>query len=132
VKSKKYAAIIAVVLVAVLSLLFLIVDITALFVTAYIFALLGIAGFLFGTVWQINGIKSYPWATAIPLTMVRYLITEVIVSAVFVLFEQIGAFSLPIVWFILIQVVILAVFAVRTLTLKAGQEIIENRGAVVA
>ncbi|MDR0905079.1 MAG: hypothetical protein LBN00_02685, partial [Oscillospiraceae bacterium] len=60
------------------------------------------------------------------------LITEVIVSAVFVLFEQIGTFSLPIVWFILIQVVILAIFAIRTLTLKAGQEIIENRGAVVA
>jgi hypothetical protein len=131
VKSKKYAALIALILAVVVSLTFLIVDVTALFVVAYVLVLLGIAGFLFGVVWQIDNLKSYPWATAIPVATVQYLVTEVIVSVVIVLLQQLDVFNLPVKWFVVIQAVILAIFTIRIISLRAGKEIIETREAVI-
>jgi len=56
----------------------------------------------------------------LPQMTLVYLLVEVIVSAVFVVFEQISVFSLPIAWFMLMHIVILAVFSIRIIIIYTG------------
>jgi hypothetical protein len=124
--------IIATIIAVVFTALFLVVDVTALFVTAYIFAILGVVGLLFTSLFLLKTPRSYPWAAAIPAQTLTWLIIEVVVSAVFVLSEQLGAFSIDVQWFVLIQIVILAFFAVRVVMLNAGRVEIDRVGDKVS
>jgi len=111
----------------VVSLFFLLVTVTALFVVAWLFALIGIAALWFGAVYMVEHAKSYPWFAAFPATLGRYLIVELIFSALFVILEQTGAYILPIAWFVVLHLVLLAGFAAFALLLKGGKETIELR-----
>jgi hypothetical protein len=59
--------------------------------------------------------------------LLRYLIIEVLFSAVFVILEQFSLFRLPAVWFLLAHGVIAACFSVYLVLLKGGKEHIEHR-----
>ncbi|MDR1622912.1 MAG: hypothetical protein LBS00_11110 [Synergistaceae bacterium] len=123
---------IALIMTAVVSLLFLVIrETTTLFWIAYGFALLGIAAFWWSGMSLAGNVESYPWGMAVPATVCRYLCIEVIFSAVFVLLEQASLFRFPATWFFLIHAVILAFFGIRLVLLRGGGEIIERRGQEV-
>lgn len=130
-KDKKNVIIITAILVIVVSLLFLTVTVTANFIIAYIFALIGIAGLLLCTFTMLNKKGMYPWIAALPSAALTYLIIEIIVSAVVVVLEQLYVFALPFVWFIVIHVALLAIFSIRIVMLRGGAEHIEKTGEKV-
>ena len=126
-KDKKTGIIlIAVIMAVVATALFLIVKVTALFVAAYIFVLIGIGLLCFGNLYLLSSGKSYPWFASFPLTIWRYLITQITVSAIFVISENLFDRSIPIGWFILIHIVLLAFFSVLLILQKGGKDIIEQ------
>jgi signal transduction histidine kinase len=130
--NKRYATLIALILAAVASLFFLVVrEITPLFLLAYAFALFGIGGFWFGSVYLFGNMEDYPWLAAFPGALLRYLIVEALFSFVFVVLEQLAIFRLPPVWFFVAHALIAACFAVHLVLLKGGKEVIERRDAEV-
>jgi hypothetical protein len=129
--NKTSAAAIAVVLAIAASAMFLIVRVTPLFITAYLFTLLGIGVMLGGNIFLLKKANTYPWGAALPQTAFNYLITQFIVSLVVSLLEQVVKLTLPTVWFIVIQVLILAAFAIRLIVLNAGRAEIERVDARV-
>ena len=129
---KTNAALIALIMAFVASLFFFVIkEISTLFIIAYGFALLGIAGFWTGNMYLMGNIKSYPWGAAFPMTIWQYLITEVSFSVVVVLLEQMSLYRLPAEWFVLVHGITLAFFAIRLIMMKSGKEIIEQREAFV-
>jgi len=124
--NRKSLIAIAAIVVVVFTAMFLVVDVTALFVTAYIFALVGVAAVLYAGLYLLKTPQSYPWAAAMPTQTLRWSVIEVIISAGIVLLEQIGVFVLPLGWFVLIQIAVLAFFAVRVVMLNAGRVEIER------
>jgi hypothetical protein len=126
--TKISAILIAAILAIVASLAFLVVEVTALFIAAYIFALLAIAVMLCGNLFLLNNTRSYPWGAALPQTTATYLIFEFAVSLIAVILEQIAKVTVPAKWFVIVQVVILAVFAIRLIMLNAGRVEIERVG----
>jgi hypothetical protein len=120
------AILIAVILAAVASLSFLVATVTALFIAAYLFTLFAIAVMLCGTVFLMRNMRTYPWGAALPLTTFAYLVTEFVVSLAAVVLEQAAHIAIPVKWFILIQAVIFAVFAIRLILLNVGRAEIER------
>lgn len=129
---KKTITLIAIILAVVASLLFLVVrPITTGFLIGYGFALFGIGGLWLCTSTVLERKGSYPWIAALPIAALTYLIIEILVSAVFVLLAQLGIWTLPAAWFILIHAIILAIFAIRILMLLSGARHIDARGEAV-
>lgn len=126
-KDKKNVVIISVILAVVFSLSFLLVDITADFIIAYLFGLLGIAALLICTFMMLKKKGSYPWIATIPMQALRYFIIEVAFSFIVVVLEQLQIFTLPSVWFVVIQAIILAIFAIRIVLLRGGAEHLDVR-----
>jgi hypothetical protein len=121
-----------VILAAVASLAFLVVEVTALFVAAYIFTLFAIAVMLCGNLFLLNNTHTYPGGAALPQTALTYLVIEFIVSLLAVVPEQITNITIPAKWFVIAQVIILAAFAIRLILLNAGRTEIERVGDKVA
>lgn len=130
-KDKKNVLIIAAIFVVVASLLFLVVVPNTLFIIAYIFALIGIAGLVIATFLMLNRKDRYPWAAAFPQQALIYLISEVVISAAIVLLDQFAVWSLPTLWFIVIHAALLALFAIRIIMMRGGAEHIDARGEAV-
>ena len=122
---------IAVIMAVIVTAVFLVVEVTAVFVTAYIFALIGIAAFCGGNLYMLSSPNSYPWVAAFPMRIWSYLIVELILSAVFVLAENLFAWSIPIQWFILLHIILLAICLITLIMIKGGKEIIDRRGEEV-
>lgn len=130
-RDKRNVAIIGAILAGVCSLLFLLVKVTANFIIAYGFSLLGIAALVACVFAMVNRRGSYPWIGALPIQARAYLIVQVILSAVVVLPEQLGVFTLPVLWFLVLHAAIFAVFAIRMVMLHGGAAHIEKREAEV-
>lgn len=129
--NKQSILLIAAIMVAVATAFFLVVDITVLFITAYLFALLGIALLSFSKIYLINNLKNYPWIAAFPMTAFRYLVIQLGLSAGFVITENLVNWSLPIQWFLLFHIILLALFTIILLAMSRGKEIINQRDATV-
>jgi len=126
---RKTITLIAIVLAVAVSLPFLIVTpATTNFLIGYGFALLGIGGLWICASTMIGRRGGYPWIAAIPIAAMTYLIVEVIASIAVVLLAQFGIWTMPITWFILVHAIILAIFAIRIVTLLAGARHIDVRG----
>ena len=123
--SKSLSAIAGIIFI-IITALFFVVKISALYIAAYVFALIGIAGLLFGGLHLLKNPKTYPWAAAIPMVLASYLIIDIVFSAVFVILEQTGVFILNTAIFAAIHAVILAFFAIRIIMLNAGKKEIER------
>ncbi|GHS94822.1 hypothetical protein AGMMS50276_08410 [Synergistales bacterium] len=128
---KTHITLIALIMASVASLFFLVAEVTALFLIAYVFTLIGIAAFWRGNMYLADNIKSYPWAAAFPVSILQYLAAEVVFSVVFVLSEQLSIFRLSPTWFFLIHAIFLAFFLVRLIMLKSGHEIIDQRDSEI-
>jgi hypothetical protein len=122
---------ISVILAVLVTASFLVVTISPLFIAAWIFAMVGIALFTYGNLTLLQNAKSYAWFAAFPITAWRYMLTDITVSAIFVLAENLLDRSFHIGLFIVIQIVIFAFFAVMLVLLKSGKEMIEARDAEI-
>jgi len=118
VKSK--IILIAVIMAAVATSFFLVVKITPLFMVAYIFTILAIALFCAGNLFLLSNTKSYPWVAALPLTLWRYLILQLVLSSVFIILENAFDYSLSTRWLILLHVVLLGFFSILLIMQKGG------------
>lgn len=123
---KKTFAAISGILFIVITALFFIVSVTPLYIIAYIFALLGIIGLWSSAMFVLKNASAYPWVAAIPIAAIKYLCLELVLSAVFVILEQLGLYSLPTAFFIIAHILILAIFAIRIIMLNAGKKEIER------
>jgi len=124
-KTTKITAIV-IIMAAVATAFFLVVEVTPLFITAYIFAIIGIALFFVGNIYLFFNGKSYPWFAAFPMTIWRYLIAQLTVSAILVISENLFDKSLPVGWFLLFHIILLGYFGVHLILQKGGKEVIEE------
>jgi len=121
----KGSKLIAIIMAVVATSLFLIVDITPLFITAYIINLIAVIGLCLGTTYLANNLKSYPWFASFPLTVWRYLLTQLTVSAIFVISENLFGFSVNLGIFYVIHLAIGGYFSILLIMQKGGKDIIE-------
>ena len=129
--NKNGIILIAVLMAAVATAVFLVAEATLTLSIAYIFALIGIAMFALGNLYMLPNIHNYPWFAAFPMTIWRYLVAQLSLSAVFVIREQVGEGSLPTNWFLGAHIALLAFFAVLLILLKGSKEIIEERDLTI-
>jgi hypothetical protein len=125
-KNKASIILISVIFAVLASLSFLLVEVTTLFITAYIFTLIAVAVILFASLYVLNNPKSYPWSAAVPQVAWAYFIVSIVISALFVVLEQIGVFAVSVKLFVVIQAAFLASLAIRVIALNAGKIEIER------
>lgn len=122
---------ISAIMAAVATALFLVIPITPTFLVAYAVALLAIAMFCCGKLFLISNKKIYPWVAAFPMTIWQYLVTQLILSAVFVIRATLFDNPFPLGVFVFLHIVLFAFFAVLLLLLRSGKEIITEKDAEV-
>jgi len=125
--SKTGVILIAAILAAVVSGLFFVLEATPLFVAAYVFAIIGIALFCFGTLYLFSNMRSYPWFASYPITIGVYLACQIVFSCVFVVREIAAGEAFSLEWFIFLHGVLLAFVVLRLILLRGGKAIIEKR-----
>jgi hypothetical protein len=123
---KKSAVTIAAILATVATLAFLVVNVTPLFIAAYGFTLLAIGVLLWVNLFLIDNARTYPWGAALPQMAASYLGVEFSVSLAAILLEQLAKIVIPAKWFVVIQALILSIFAIRLILLNAGRVEIER------
>jgi hypothetical protein len=106
------------------TLFFAVIPVTPLFITAYIFAVIGIGLLTFGNWFILKYDNNYPWIAAFPITTIRYAVTNVAISVLFLLLENIAKWSIPFVWFLLILVIVLAIFSIKLIVIKGARDVI--------
>jgi len=109
------------------TVLFFVMPITPTTAIAYAFTLLAIVMLVGGNLYLLASPKSYPWFAAFPITILRYLVLQFVLSAVFVLREVIFAGAFPVGLFVVLHIVLLGVCAVLLTLMHGGKEIIEKR-----
>jgi hypothetical protein len=108
------------------------VSITATFLIGYAFTLIAIIIFCAGKIYMLASPRSFPWFIAFPATIWRYLVTQLTLSVVFILRENIaigGAFPLGL--FFAAHIAIFAFFGIFLLLMQGGKDIIERKDAEI-
>ena len=129
--SKSAVLLIGAILAAVASALFFFLNTTVLALVAYFVTLFGIVVFCGGKLFLLNNTKGFPWVAAFPMVIWRYLTLQITVSAVFLVPENLFDRSLPVLLYIAVQGALAALFAIYLVSMKAGKDIIDQRGAEV-
>jgi len=122
----------AVIALLVLTAIFLLLEKTPLVIAAYCFGQVGVAE-LAVTLLLLSGANkgNYITRAAFPLVAWNYFGAELGLSAVAVLLEYFGVWVMPVGWFCLLHILLLAFFAWKMLAMDAGQETIEEVGREV-
>jgi hypothetical protein len=115
---------IAGIMLVVATIFFAVIPATPLFITAYIFAVIGIGLFAFGNLFILKFDNNYPWVAAFPITTTWYLVCDAAISIVFLILENLIKWSIPLVGFMLIQIIVLAIFSIRLIVIKGARDII--------
>ena len=117
-KPKFGALLIALILASITTLLFILLPPSANLTVAYIFCLVGIVlmegGFL------ITNIRNVPASYALLGQTGKFLPVSLVVSVLVLVNERIGIFTLPTVWHVAVQIVLLAVSAIRLVQIFSG------------
>ena len=117
-KPKYGALLIALILASIATLLFIMLPPSANLTVAYIFCLVGIVlmegGFL------IANIRNVPASYALLGQTGKFLPVSLVVSVLVLVNERIGIFTLPTVWHVAVQIVLLAVSAIRLVQIFSG------------
>lgn len=117
-KPKHGAMLIALILAAIATLLFVVIPSSANLTVAYIFCLIGIVlmegGFL------LADIRSVPASYALLGQTGTFLPLSLVVSALALSLERIGIYTLPTFGHVIIQIILLAVSAIRIIQIFSG------------
>jgi hypothetical protein len=125
--TRKAVFLISAIFFAIATVTLLALGITATTSIAYGFTALAIVMFFCGKMHMISHPKTYPWFAAFPATIWRYFVTQLALSAVFVLREVFSASAFPVGVFFVAHMVLFAFFAVLLIVLNSGREIIEQK-----
>ena len=131
IRTRESVFLISGIMAVVASALFFAVPITPTFLIAYMFTILAIGMFCWGSLQLLDETKSYPWFAAFPMRIWQYLLSQLALSVVFVLRENLAYGSFSVGLFFFLHIALLGFFAVSLILMRAGQEIIEERGAEV-
>ena len=123
--------VIGLIFAAVALIFFLLLDTTYITIAAFVVTLFGIAVFCFSKLFLIGNAQDLPWAAAFPMLIWRYLVLQVTVSAAFIIPEAFFGISISVLLFLAAQGILAAIFAIYITTMKAGKDIINQRGAEV-
>lgn len=131
IKDQKSIFLIAGIIAVVATTFLIVVPVTPTILIGYVFTLLAIGLFAWGNLQLLDNTKSYPWFAAFPMRIWQYLLTQLVLSAVFVAREYFfeGAFALGLFFFL--HIAILGFFAVSLVLMKAAPEIINTRESEV-
>ena len=128
--SKQKLRIIAAGLIAIAALTALLIALpfASLTLAAYLFIVADIILFL-ATFWQIadSGIGRYLTNAAFVLAIRPWVLVSAALSVIFPVLELASIYSMPIVWFCVIQIFVFAVAGIAMLVIGAGQEEIERQ-----
>jgi hypothetical protein len=128
--SKQKLRIIAAGLIAIAALTALLIALpfASLTLAAYLFIVADIILFL-ATFWQIadSGIGRYLTNAAFVLAIRPWVLVSAALSVIFPVLELASIFSMPIVWFCVIQIFVFAIAGIVMLVIGAGQEEIERQ-----
>ena len=126
---RTYIPILGILLAALAALLFLLLPITANLVVAYVFWLIGII-FLIVSVYAL-GAKDKSLIMELPLFLKArgYLLMTAVISAIVLLLENLGVFTLPFALHLVAQVAALLVVGIGVTQLNLGKSHIEGVGA---
>ena len=129
-KPKHGALLIALILTSLATLVFILLPSSANLTVAYLFCLIGIAlmegGFL------IANIRNVPASYALLGQTGKFLPVSLVVSVFVLIIEHIGIFTLPAVWHVAVQIVLLAVSAIRLVQIFSGAAYINEAETKVA
>ena len=128
--SKQKFRIIAAGLIAIAALTALLIALpfASLTLAAYLFIVADIILFL-ATFWQIadSGVGRYLTNAAFVLAIRPWVLVSAALSVIFPVLELASIYSMPIVWFCVIQIFVFAVAGIAMLVIGAGQEEIERQ-----
>ena len=128
--SKQKLRIIAAGLIAIAALTALLIALpfASLTLAAYLFIVADIILFL-ATFWQIadSGVGRYLTNAAFVLAIRPWVLVSAALSVIFPVLELASIYSMPIVWFCVIQIFVFAVAGIAMLVIGAGQEEIERQ-----
>ena len=117
----------ALIAAVVISLLWLVIPITPVWVISYVFALVAIIGIATSFTVYARKVMRVPQGHAFPISAATYAVINVIFSAVTVFFDYNGN-SFHSTWYAIIHVAIFAFFVIRIIMLLAGAEHIDKVG----
>ena len=128
-QNNKRLAFAAVIALLVLTAVFLLLTKTPLVIAAYCFGLVGIAEMVVTLLLLTGAAKgNYITRAAFPFVAWEYLLSNLGLSTVPVALGCLGVWSMPVGWFCLLHILLLAFFAWKMLAMDAGQEAIEEVG----
>lgn len=130
-KDKRNILLIAGLALVVGTLLFFVLEVGPLFIAAYAFLVLGIAGAVVCSFMMLDKPEHYPWSATLPIEALRYLGLETLLSTAAVVLDQLGIFSVPLLWYLAGHVAILAIFIARIIMLRGAMDHIGERDRVV-
>ena len=126
---QKRTLVAAVVVILVLTALLILIPKTPIVIVSYLFSILGIVEF-FGSIVYLAGSskKDYLVNTAFPLVTRGYAVAAIAFSFFIAALDCIGIWTMPMGWFIFVQIIFAAVLIVKLLILDTGKELIETTG----
>ena len=116
----------AVVAVVILTSLLFLLPRSGILITAYIFAIAGLAGFTLALHWascRRQGL--YVTTAAVPLLIFNYLVFDLILGTLVVAAYHFNIFRMSVGWFIFAELLLAGIFIWKLLALDAGREMIE-------
>lgn len=125
--NKATTIITSIVLLALFTLGFFVLERTPITIAAYVVGVLAAILFFAANNYFIESKTGYPWVAAIPMTMWRYIITSTLLSGVFVIGEKlIPTFNIPTMVLIIGHLIVFAFFFTMLMLMNAGKEYIES------
>ena len=130
---QKRTLVAAIVALLVLTALLILIPKTPIVITGYLFSVLGIVEF-FGSVAYLAGStkKDYLVNTAFPYVTRGYAIAAIVFSFLIASLDCFGIWTMPVGWFIFVQIFFVAVLIVKFLMLGTGKGLVETTGDTVA
>lgn len=130
---QKRTLIAAFVALLVLTALFILIPKTPIVIAGYLFSILGIVEF-FGSLAYLAGStkKDYLVNTAFPYITRGYAIITIAFSFLIAALDCFELWTMPIGWFIFVQIILAAILIVKFLMIVTGKELIETTGERVS
>ena len=126
---QKRTLVAAIVAILVLTALLILIPKTPIVIAGYLFSVLGIVEF-FGSLAYLAGStkKDYLVNTAFPYVTRGYAIAAIAFSFLIAGLDCFGLWTMPVGWFIFVQIILVAVLIVKFLMLETGKELVETTG----
>lgn len=127
-KQKLRIVVAGVIAIAALTALLIALPFAALTLAAYLFIVADIVLFL-ATFWQIadSGMGRYLTNAAFVLALRPWVLISAAISVIFSILGLAAIYSIPVVWFCVVQIFVFAVAGIIMLVIGAGQEEIERQ-----